>query len=282
MISVLTLVKNRESHLRRLVEGLERSVERPAELVIVDMSDTPIACPVTGFPTVMIRHETSGLPLAQARNLAARRATSPRLLFLDVDCIPSRSLSGVMDDALSQQDALICAEILYLGPDDLGDGPWNEEALVQAGVRHPIRAFPARGLAREDNPGLFWSLAFGVSADTFCRLGGFDEAFSGYGAEDTDFGFAARKAGVDLLFLGGVPVFHQYHGVVDPPLQHFADIIRNATIFHRKWDVWPMEGWLNQFRDQGLIVWNEARIEILRPPTAEDRAKAAGKPGARF
>jgi glycosyltransferase involved in cell wall biosynthesis len=34
-VSVLTLVKNREPHLARLIEGLRRSEKRPAELIIV-------------------------------------------------------------------------------------------------------------------------------------------------------------------------------------------------------------------------------------------------------
>ncbi len=121
-----------------------------------------------------------------------------------------------------------------------------------------------------------------MTRTTFQRLGGFDEAFTGYGAEDTDFGFTARAAGVELLFLGRPGAFHQHHGVVDPPLQHLADIVRNARIFRRKWEMWPMQGWLGRFRDMGLVSWTETSLDLLREPTAEELSDAARDPRARF
>jgi len=64
---------------------------------------------------------------------------------------------------------------------------------------------------------------------------GFDEAFAGYGAEDTDFGFRAREADLPLVYMGGPGASHQFHDTFDPPLHHFQDIIRNARMFREKW-----------------------------------------------
>lgn len=281
MTSVLTLVKNREPHMRNLVEGLRRSLSPPEELVVVDMSDEPVEKPACDFPVTIIRHETHGLPLAQARNIAAARARSEYLLFLDVDCIPANRLIGAMSAALSEADALICAEVLYLGAGDVGEA-WSERRLIETGMLHPVRRFPSERLRREDNAGLFWSLAFGVSRASFYRIGGFDERFTGYGAEDTDFGFAAREAGLDLLFLGGAGAFHQHHCVSHPPLQHFADIVRNAEIFHRKWGVWPMHGWLEAFERQGLVALTDASLRVVRAPTQVEVAAAVRGPDVRF
>ncbi|WP_244491335.1 glycosyltransferase [Bosea sp. Root381] len=270
MISVLTLVKNREAHLRNLVEGLRRSDRAPAELVIVDMSDTPVAHPTADFPVRLIRLATEGLALAEARNLAASHASSPSLLFLDVDCIPGPGLVSAMADALNQRDALICAEIRYLTAGDATEGNWSHASLSAAGVSHPARWFPPAGLAAERNFGLFWSLAFGISASTFKRIGGFDDAFTGYGGEDTDFAFRARETGIDLFFLGGTCAYHQHHGVFDPPLQHFEDIVRNARVFHARWGAWPMLGWLDAFADRGLLILKDDQVEIKRQPTVQD------------
>ena len=99
-ISVLTLVRNREPHLAQLVEGLRRSAMAPAELIVVDMSDQPVAQPDADFPIHIHRLESDALPLAAARNLAASRARSPHLLFLDVDCIPMAQCIGTMAAAL--------------------------------------------------------------------------------------------------------------------------------------------------------------------------------------
>lgn len=274
MISVLTLVKNREAHLQNLVEGLRRSHMAPAELVIVDMSDVPVAHPIAGFPVRIVRLSTESLPLARARNLAAAHAGSSSLLFLDVDCIPGPDLISTMARSLDDRDALICAEILYLTADDTREGRWSDVSLSQAGAPHPARKFPGSGLAIEPNFGLFWSLAFGISARAFARIDGFDEAFTGYGAEDTDFAFRARDAGLDLLFLGGARAYHQHHGVFDPPVQHFADIVRNARVFHEKWGVWPMAGWLDCFADLGLLSREGGRLTVIRCPTHEDLRQA--------
>ena len=47
-------------------------------------------------------------------------------------------------------------------------------------------------LAAEDEYRLFWSLSFAVTGDVV-RVGGFDEAYEGYGGEDTDFAFTLGR-----------------------------------------------------------------------------------------
>ncbi len=268
-LSVLTIVRNRAAHFANLVEGLRRSSMRPDQLVVVDMSDVPLDPPGADFAVTMVRLETDGLPLAEARNRAVAEATGDRLLFLDVDCIPLRDCLATMDAALNDHDALLCADIRYLGPDDARRG-WSDADLLAAGAPHPVRTFPAEGIRREPNPGLFWSLAFAVRRSRFTALGGFDERFSGYGAEDTDFGFRADAAGVPLLFVGGAIACHQHHAVHEPPLQHFADIVRNAALFRTIWGVWPMEGWLTAFAQLGLIAIEEHGLTVLREPDADE------------
>lgn len=265
-ISVLTIVRNRPHHLDKLIEGLQRSTVAPVELVVIDMGSTPpVAVGDTKFPIHVHRLMAERLPLAAARNLAARHAVSQQLLFLDVDCIPMAELVERMAAALSEHSALICAEVLYLGPDD-ARGSWQEKDLKARAKPHPVRPFPAAGVRREENAGLFWSLAFGISRERFSALGGFDEAFTGYGAEDTDFGYRARQAGVPLLFMGGAGAFHQYHDSEDPPLRHFDDIVRNAQLFRDRWGFWPMDGWLRAFADRGLIDFGADRLTVISRP----------------
>ncbi len=275
-LSVLTLVRNRADHLARLIEGLERSNVLPAELIVVDMSDAPTVLPDLPFASHSVRLQTAGLPLAAARNLAASRSVGNRLLFLDVDCIPAADLTERMNAALETTDALVCAEVRYLGAGDVVDG-WTEVDLRSRGRPHPARDFPKTGLRPEANAGLFWSLAFGMRRETFDALGGFDERFNGYGAEDTDFGFRAKAAMLPLLFMGGTGAYHQHHGVFDPPLQHFDDILRNAETFRSLWGLWPMTGWLKAFEVMGLIALDDDRVRRVRRPTARE-IEAARQP----
>lgn len=268
-LSVLTLVRNREAHLHQLVEGLRRSPVPPAELIVVDMSDDPVAIPPQDFPVLIDRLSTDGLPLAAARNRAASLATQESLLFLDVDCIPLSGCLSRISEELAAHDALLCADIRYLGPED-ARGAWTEAGLLAIGKPHPVRAFPDAGIREERNPGLFWSLAFAMRRASFTALGGFDEAFTGYGGEDTDFGYRAAAAGLPLLFVGGAIACHQHHASHEPPVQHVRDIVRNASLFHRRWQRWPMEGWLEQFRSMGLVHWSDDEVRLLRLATPEE------------
>jgi hypothetical protein len=111
----------------------------------------------------------------------------------------------------------------------------------------------------------------------FERLGGFDEAYVGYGAEDTDLAFRARDAGVPLLFTASTVAFHQHHPIYDPPLQHFSDIVANANRFRQRHGIWPMDGWLQAFAAMGLIAPPPAQgaLTVLRPPSAAEIAGAA-------
>lgn len=276
-LSVLTIVRNRSGHLAQLVEGLRRSERTPDELIIVDMSDEPVTVGATGFPVRIDRFETDGLPLAAARNRAASLATHDMLVFLDVDCIPMRRCIGLLADSLSEHDALLCADIRYLGPLDARSS-WDEADLLQHGRAHPVRVFPEAGVREETNPGLFWSLAFALRRSTFKALGGFDEAFTGYGAEDTDFGFRAAAGEQRLLFVGQAIACHQYHESYEPPVQHVADIVRNARQFHVRWKRWPMEGWLADFERLGLVRWNGKDLDLLRLPTAFELASTRVEP----
>jgi GT2 family glycosyltransferase len=273
-VGVVTLNKGRGAHLARLLEGLSRGAV-PDRCVIVEMGGEDDPLPALPCPVARIPFASAGLPLAAARN-AGRRAAGEvdTLIFLDVDCIPSADLVAGLTAASAERDGLICCAVRYLPAGAVRDD-WREADLDRAGHLHPVRHFPDAGIVPSPQPGLFWSLAFAVRASTYDRLGGFDESFSGYGAEDTDLAFRADAMGVPTLFLGGPRAFHQHHPGYDPPLQHFRDIAANAQRFHDRHGIWPMDGWLDGFSRLGLIApdWREG-IRLLRDPTSEEIAAA--------
>lgn len=281
-LSALTLVRNRQAHLDRLVEGLSLSATPPDELVVIDMSDAPVTLPPLSFPVRIERLAGDALPLAAARNLAAALASGDNLLFLDVDCIVSSSVCGRMQALLAEHDAVVCPEVLYLPAGAVPPGPLSETDLRAAGRPHPVRPFPQEGESLERNPGLFWSLAFALRRSTFHRLGRFDETYVGYGAEDTDLGFRIEREGLPLLFAGDAPVFHQHHEGYDPPLQHFRALIANANRFHAAWSIWPMDGWLRAMADLGLVDWSSEELTIHRDPTPAEIAASRKNPANPF
>ena len=266
--SVLTLVRGREQHLARLIDGLNRQSTPPGELVIAFMQPRPMRdLPPTNFPVRIVVVDRTYLPLAEARNAAARAATYRNLIFLDVDCVPSPTLVAAYMDGLEQTGGVLQGEVVYL-PELPPEAMVDYEAFNLAGQPHPSRPpIPAAGLVEESDMGMLWGLNFALKRRLFLKVGGLDERFVGYGGEETDFARGLREVGAKLYWCGGARAYHQHHAVMRPPLQHFTDIVRNARLYHEKWGEWCMDYWLGQMHESGFIDWNAKRITVLRQPT---------------
>ncbi len=269
MTSVLTLVRDRTAQLRNLLRGLATGDQPPDEVVVAVMGGTDPE-PEIYVPNLRIRYlrmNRGGLPLAQARNLAASAALQEILVFLDVDCIPSAELISRYEEVLVDTDALCMGPVRYL---EFGVDMIDRAELESRSRPHPRRITPIdQPVSQCNRYELFWSLSFALRKTTWNRLGAFDELFTGYGGEDTDFAYTARHHGLPLLWVRDALAFHQYHQTYDPPLQHFDAIVANARRFWKKWRSWPMEGWLFSFAQMGLIAWSSdgRSIEILRSPS---------------
>lgn len=270
--AVVTIVHGRHEHLAGQLWGLRRQTRAPDVFVAVAMDDPDVptvvaACAPHNWQVAVpsLPGTAEGLPLATARNAGAQAATdagADTLIFLDVDCIPSPGLVQRYADVLAPPDpaapraaarpTVATGEVSYLPP-----------------VRHPshyrgadvsslARPHPARPRLRADEVReatdlrLFWSLSFAIRTTDWQQLGGFDEEYVGYGAEDTDFGQRLGAAGGRLWWVGGAPAYHQHHPSPDPPVPHLDAIVANANRFHRRWGWIPMESWLGQFAELGL------------------------------
>jgi hypothetical protein len=261
--AVITVVAGRHEHLRRQRAGIAAGTWVPDEHIVVAMgdpavhglADTVVDVPVSG----------GGLPLAAARNRGAARALADGaevLVFLDVDCIPGPHLLERYLEAAAD-GALLCGPVTYLPP----ARDYDISTLPARTAPHPGRPVPGRAeVVRGGDHTLFWSLSFAVTAATWRAIGGFSPAYTGYGGEDTDFGQLARRAGVDLWWVGGAHAYHQYHPVERPPVSHLDDILTNAAVFRERWGWWPMTGWLDAFAEQGLIAYDDRAARWRRTP----------------
>jgi GT2 family glycosyltransferase len=211
------------------------------------------------FATRVVAIEGADLPLARARNQLAGAARGELLVFLDVDCIPAPGLLAAYAAALREHDALALGETRYL-PGGL-PAEAGEDELLRVATRHPERAdlFPTDGPPRLDSRhDLFWSLNFGLRRGTFAeRIGGFDEAYRGYGIEDTDFGRRAAAAGVPLCWLGDALAFHQHHSPTRLDPDGIEALVGNVRRYRERWGEWPARGWLEELAELGLIEWDE-------------------------
>ncbi|MDQ6933803.1 MAG: galactosyltransferase-related protein [Actinomycetota bacterium] len=272
--AVITVASGRHSHLRRQQHALAQR-NRPDVRVVVAMGDHDIGSVVADAcreePDQVVVHAvpvpTAELPLASARNAGAEIAAcrgAELLVFLDVDCIPGPRLLARYREAAEQVSrtagpVLLCGPVTYLAPLPAGEADYPPELSALTNP-HPARPAPMPGeLQRAEDLRLFWSLSFAMSTPDWRKVGGFDEAYTGYGAEDTDLGQRVAALGGTMFWVGGADAYHQWHPVSDPPVEHVEAIVRNANVFRAKWGWTPMEGWLRAFADRGLAEYDAAR-----------------------
>ena len=277
--AVVTLAHGRHTHLANQRRSLAASEVTPDLHVVVAMDDPAIedvlaAHPVPGSTTTVVPCDRvdGNLPLASARNLGAQVATEAGarvLVFLDVDCVAEPGLVGTYATTVggasqdSPADDTPPAPRLWCGvtgrlrevADAAKDYPVEDPAALRA-LSDPAagRPTPAPGeVVEEPELTRFWSLNFAMTARDFTAVGGFDEAYVGYGGEDTDFAQRLGAAGGSMAWLGGATAHHQWHTTHSPPWDHVEDVVRNAGVFAERWGWWPMEGWLAQFAEAGLV-----------------------------
>ena len=281
MLNVITLVHGRERQLDNVIRGLERGSLMPEAFWVVFMNQPARDLHSECFPIhcLVVDDASHGLPLARARN-AVRQCEGEQWVFLDVDCIPGESLLSDYAAALREMpESLHLGEVRYLPSTAQMEG-WTHATLARDGVAHPLSQY--RGAPGSLLPHhLFWSLNFACTRTVFERIGGFDEGYLGYGAEDTDFAFSARRQGVELR-TAAAQAFHQYHPTWRPPLNHFSAIVANAQRFHQRWQEWPMEGWLGEFVELGLVSWSARSLQILRHPTDAEVDACLDRAGSGF
>ncbi|QNE32351.1 glycosyltransferase [Sphingomonas sp. NBWT7] len=272
MISVCTLAGGRAGHLHNIVLGLDAQLVPPDELVIAVMQDEPYVLPETRFPVRQLMIGGGGIPLAAARNAAARAAEGETLIFLDVDCIPDPAFVGDYARLLGEMDAVLMGEVLYL-PAGATDTGIDIDRFARIGVKHSERAGPpveATGACSDYR--CFWSLNFAMRRATFLALGGFDERYVGYGGEDTDFGRMVVEAGIPIHWCRGARVYHQHHTHHMPPVHHVDSVIANAARFRDKWGHFTMEHWLRAFTLMGLVRLEKGEHVRLRDVNEADLA----------
>lgn len=272
--SVIITHFHREVNLINTLHGLDVQSVLPSEVLVVDMGNGLQIKNDYRFDLKILDLDMkwTHMPLAAARNYGAENATTENLVFLDVDCIPSPEFCETLADLASLNGALVMGYPKYIVNNAaIGNGI---RELGANSVPHPARPM-IKTLRKEDCYELFWSLCFAITGELFEYVGGFDENYEGYGAEDTDFALEVKKAGVPF-YLSASEVYHQQHPVYVPPLNHLKSIVRNCNYFYMKWGYWPMEDCLCDFAEMGFIDWlpeKEVPTLILSSPTETDIKK---------
>lgn len=273
-ISVIIIFHRRHNHLINVLKALESGREVPEEVILVEMDAVKLELPQFNLDInhcLITDFDPSSLPISKARNTGAKRAKFEILAFLDVDCIPSYDyISGI-------RSSKILPNAIYMAyPEYLTKSVENAQnfQFIKNAIKHPHRS-DYKGTIETKDYGSFWSLCFFINAALFFEIGGFDENYSGYGAEDTDFAFKCKERNIPF-YLTSDKVYHQPHSFMRPPINSFKSIVNNSNYFYSRWSIWPMTNHLEKFVKLGYIIWNSHQtvpITITKHPEGSELQK---------
>jgi glycosyltransferase involved in cell wall biosynthesis len=218
MQSVIVTTYNRPDALAAVLAGLAAQRDRDFEVLVADdgsRDDTRelVEGQIAQFP-VSLRHvwqEDRGFRAGAARNRAAAQSRGDYLIFLDGDCVPRPDWT-TQHRTLAEPGWMVAGNRILLSPsftqEVLATGApihaWNFEQWQEAAASGAInRTLPLRSLAIGPLRKLAarrWQRVrtcnLGVWARDFGRVNGFDEAFEGWGYEDSDLAVRLLNAGV--------------------------------------------------------------------------------------
>ena len=208
--TVVVASYNQPHELALVLSALAAQTDPSFDVVIADDGSDPPAerelaelAAELPFAIDWVWHPDAGFRKMRAQNLAALRGRSELLLFLDGDCVPYRDwvatyrryarpgeflVGGYI--FLSEQDTLaLTPDGVRAGAHERPLGPRTWWRLHAADWRNRLYA------GRRANRPRIRGGNFGVARDLFERVDGFDEAFAGYGKEDSELRNRMRNAG---------------------------------------------------------------------------------------
>ena len=227
-VSVVVPYYQQPLELELTLAGLERQTY-PKELfeviVVDDGSDPPLTAPASSLDLRLEYQEDLGFGLARARNRGARAARGDILLFLDCDMIPEDGwLASHARWHHAADGALTLGFRLHVDTEGL------DRATIHDRAGDLAELFKDREVTRpewievhmertaeltSDDDDLFRVITggnFGISRRFFESVGGFDESFTQWGAEDREFAYRAFTRGALLVPEREALCWHQGEG----------------------------------------------------------------------
>lgn len=234
LVSLIVTTYNRPDALRAVLRGLMAQRDRGFEVLVADdgsRDDTrALVEQVAHQAPLTVEHvwqEDLGFRAGAARNRAAARANGEYLLFLDGDCVPRPDFVA-RHRRLAERGWMVAGNRILLAESftrEVLDGhlpihAWSDAQWRSAHARGainrtmPLRTLPLGPLRKLGSRR--WQRVrtcnFGLWAEDFRAVNGFDEAFEGWGFEDSDLAVRLLNLGVrrkEGAFATGV--LHLWH-----------------------------------------------------------------------
>ncbi|MCY4371920.1 MAG: glycosyltransferase [bacterium] len=217
------------------------------EVVVVDDgSNIPLRHPGhTDLDVRVVHQEDLGFGLARARNTGARAASHGILIFLDCDMMPeagwlaahARWHHAVSDGLTLGFRGHVEVDGVDPGmvrdrPGSLGDLFSDRPSERPEWIEFHMKRTDDLTSSADDLFRVVTGGNLGVSRDFFETVGGFDESFTQWGAEDTEFGYRAFTRGALLVPVREGFCWHQGVGAAPSEAEKRSLELQRAKIAH--------------------------------------------------
>ncbi|PID39114.1 MAG: glycosyl transferase family 2 [Proteobacteria bacterium] len=265
-VSVIVTTYNRPHALEQVLKGLAWQTRMADEVIAADdgsgeattrlITDLVDRLP---YPLLHVRHADRGFRAARIRNAAIRRATGAYVIFLDGDCVPGRHfvadhLRLAKSGCLFQGKRILVTEALadVFGWEQANDS-WRLLKYLMTGRlgnAHHLMRLP--WLPAHVSPGLSGtrSCNLGVFREDLVAVNGFNEAFEGWGREDSELVVRLYKLGLKRRthsFMG--VCFHLWHA--DNSRKRLAENDNRLNKAIHSDDYFTPQGLVQRSDDQG-------------------------------
>lgn len=230
LISLIVSTYNQPKYLRLCLNALMHQTDSNFEILVADDGSknetrevVDAAAAASPVPLRHVWHEDKGFRLAAIRNRAAVRASGDYLVFMDGDCLAPPDYIAT-HRALAQEGWHVIGQRVFMTPtitDEMlamhvAPGAatprfsWSFADFVGHFMKRdvnrllPFLQLPTSGpLARirTRNPKALRKIHgcnWGIWAEDYAAVNGFDEAFEGWGAEDTDLAVRLANHGIGI------------------------------------------------------------------------------------
>jgi glycosyltransferase involved in cell wall biosynthesis len=230
-LAVVVPTYNRPHFLRRCLEGYLHQGLPPDELVVADDGSGPETAALVAevaaaasFPVRHVWHEDRGFRAAAIRNRGVAATDADYLLFTDDDCIPARRF---VDDhrAAAERGCFVQGHRVLVEPEATATFDHRDLTPVRllslaargelGNAKHCVR-LPWPVVHRSRSLVGVRSCNLAVWRDDFLAVNGFNEAFEGWGKEDSELVVRLFHQGIarkDVRFQAAV--FHLHHPEFD-------------------------------------------------------------------
>ena len=223
-ISVIISCYNQNKSVTKITQLLEAGSHSIQEVIIADdgsnptLEETPANLSSKRIQKyIFLTHEDKGFRKCKILNEAIRRTTSDYILFLDGDCLPHRHF--VKDHiAMAEKGYFVQGRRCFISEKSvppLLDSKTSLSTLIFSGkVSGLLKSarFPLPIIKRNSSMYGLLGCNLGIWRDDLFAVNGFDEAFEGWGREDSDLGARLYNFGLKRkMVYGRAVVYHLNH-----------------------------------------------------------------------